>query len=263
MASRIASIRRPLCGWKKRASSQKVARHVAVAPGERRELARAARAAAHGRASRRRRRCTPGRAPRCSVARSLECTTSPERRSSWPTRVVPANRSQAVRAGMRRASSPISGTSVALGAEVLDHRRERRRSPGRRVTPRRIAARSIAAGRVGEAVDDHRADDDERGEVEDRPPLGIDSPRTSSENVTVATPFGPNQAMNAFVAVSTRVPASATHTAIGRASRSVTTTRATAPQPSPNRPLERQQRAEDHEDAELDDLDESAARSAK
>ena len=50
----------------------------------------------------------------------------------------------------------------------------------------------------------------------------------SSEKVIVATPRGPNQAMKALVAVSSRVPASATQTATGRATSSVTTTIATA-----------------------------------
>ena len=52
----------------------------------------------------------------------------------------------------------------------------------------------------------------------------------------VATPFGPNHAMNALAAVSTwRAPASATNTATGRATSSVKATIATAAQPSPNR----------------------------
>src|SRR5215211_3163255 len=69
-----------------------------------------------------------------------------------------------------------------------------------------------------------------------RSPWAIGSDRTSSEKVIVATPFGPNQAMNAFVAVSVRVPASATQIATGRATSSVTTTIATVAQPSSNRP---------------------------
>jgi hypothetical protein len=62
------------------------------------------------------------------------------------------------------------------------------------------------------------------------------SASTSSEKVIVATPFGPNQAMKAFSARSTRVPASATHTPIVRATSSVSTTTPTAAQPSVNRP---------------------------
>ena len=51
-----------------------------------------------------------------------------------------------------------------------------------------------------------------------RPASGAAEPSTNRANVIVATPFGPNQAMNALPAVSTwRVPASATNTATGRA----------------------------------------------
>ncbi len=52
----------------------------------------------------------------------------------------------------------------------------------------------------------------------------------------VATPLGPNQAMNAVVARSVPVPARARKTATGRATKSVKTARATAAQPSPKRP---------------------------
>ena len=88
-----------------------------------------------------------------------------------------------------------------------------------------------------------------------RSPSSSPRPRTSSENVIVATPFGPNQAMKPFVAVSTRLPTSAIQIAIGRASRSVNATIPTAAQPSAEQAVERQQRAEDDEDPELDDLD--------
>src|SRR4051794_27868719 len=44
-----------------------------------------------------------------------------------------------------------------------------------------------------------------------RPPSGAEEPRTKSANVIVATPLGPNHAMNALPARSTcRAPASAT-----------------------------------------------------
>ena len=56
--------------------------------------------------------------------------------------------------------------------------------------------------------------------------------RTSSENVIVATPLGPNQAMKAFTGADVPVPARASQTATGRATRSVTTTIATAAAPS-------------------------------
>ena len=89
-----------------------------------------------------------------------------------------------------------------------------------------------------------------------RSPWAIGSDRTSSENVIVATPLGPNQAMKRLRrACRCPVPASASQIATGRATSSVTTTIATAAQPSSNRPWKRQQRAEDDEDAELDDLD--------
>ena len=53
----------------------------------------------------------------------------------------------------------------------------------------------------------------------------------------MATPLGPNQAMNALRGrVRRRVPASATKTATGRATSSVKATIATAAQPSPNSP---------------------------
>ena len=65
---------------------------------------------------------------------------------------------------------------------------------------------------------------------------------TSSENVMVATPLGPNHDMNARVAVSVRVPASAVNTATGRAISSVTATTPTAAHPEPNRPRQREQR---------------------
>jgi hypothetical protein len=55
-----------------------------------------------------------------------------------------------------------------------------------------------------------------------RSPCGTPALSTSSEKVIVATPLGPNHAMKAFSARSTRVPASATHTAIVRATSNVT-----------------------------------------
>src|SRR5947209_14319452 len=67
-------------------------------------------------------------------------------------------------------------------------------------------------------------------------PALIPSLSTSTENVIVATPLGPNQDMKARVAVSVRVPASAVNTATGRATTSVTTTTATPAQPDPNSP---------------------------
>src|SRR3954462_15684399 len=55
---------------------------------------------------------------------------------------------------------------------------------------------------------------------------------TKSEKVMVATPLGPNQAMNALPSGPTwRVPASAANTATGRATTSVKTAIATAAQP--------------------------------
>src|ERR687898_2092785 len=66
---------------------------------------------------------------------------------------------------------------------------------------------------------------------------GTPEPSTNSANAMVATPFGPNHAMNAFPARSTwRVPASAVKTATGRATSSVNATIPTAAQPSPKRP---------------------------
>ena len=52
----------------------------------------------------------------------------------------------------------------------------------------------------------------------------------------MATPLGPNHAMNALVAVSSQVPASATAIATGRASSSVKATIAAAATPSSNSP---------------------------
>ena len=69
-----------------------------------------------------------------------------------------------------------------------------------------------------------------------RSPCGIAWLSTSSEKVIVATPLGPNQAMKAFSARSTPVPASAIHTATVRATSSVTSTTPTAAQPSVNSP---------------------------
>ena len=69
-----------------------------------------------------------------------------------------------------------------------------------------------------------------------RSPSAIGCPRIRIENVIVATPLGPNQAMNALVAVSTFSPTSEIQIAIGRASSSVKATIPTAAQPSPNRP---------------------------
>ena len=88
-----------------------------------------------------------------------------------------------------------------------------------------------------------------------RSPAATPRPSTSSENVIVATPFGPNQAMNAFVAVSTRSPSSDNQIAIGRASSSVKATIADRRPAVREQAVERQQRAEHDEDAELDDLD--------
>ena len=69
-----------------------------------------------------------------------------------------------------------------------------------------------------------------------RPASGALEPSTNRANVMVATPFGPNHAMNALAAVSTwRAPASDTNTATGRATSSVKATIATAAQPSSNR----------------------------
>ena len=58
---------------------------------------------------------------------------------------------------------------------------------------------------------------------------------TSRANVIVATPFGPNQPMNARVAMSVLVLTSARNTAAGRATSSTNATIATAARPSPNR----------------------------
>ena len=70
-----------------------------------------------------------------------------------------------------------------------------------------------------------------------RSPSGTADPSTNSANAIVATPFGPNHAMNAFSAVSTcRVPASAANTATGRATNRVNATIATAAHPSANSP---------------------------
>src|SRR5437763_4734326 len=65
-----------------------------------------------------------------------------------------------------------------------------------------------------------------------RSPCWMPSPSTSSENVIVATPFGPNQPMKRRVSRSVAVPSSAIHTATGRARSSVKTTMATAATPS-------------------------------
>ena len=65
--------------------------------------------------------------------------------------------------------------------------------------------------------------------------------------------------MNAFVAVPVRVPASATQIATGRAISSVTTTIADRRPAVDEQAVERQQRAEDDEDAELHDLDDVLA----
>src|SRR2546421_13069552 len=62
-------------------------------------------------------------------------------------------------------------------------------------------------------------------------PAATRSPSTSSANVMVEMPLGPNQDMKVRVAVSVAVPVSATNTATGRATKSVTTTIATAAQP--------------------------------
>jgi hypothetical protein len=77
-------------------------------------------------------------------------------------------------------------------------------------------------------VDDDRQNTVSAARLNIRSPFGISFARTSSAKVIVATPFGPNHAMNAFVAVSTRVPASAANTATGRASRIVKATIPTA-----------------------------------
>ena len=65
---------------------------------------------------------------------------------------------------------------------------------------------------------------------------GMSEARTSSENVIVATPFGPNQAMNASAARDTPVPIRAIASATGRATSSVIAAIATAAQPSRKRP---------------------------
>ena len=67
-------------------------------------------------------------------------------------------------------------------------------------------------------------------------PAAIPSLSTRTENVIVATPLGPNHDMNARVAVSVRVPASAANTATGRATNRVTATTPTAAHPDPKRP---------------------------
>ena len=69
-----------------------------------------------------------------------------------------------------------------------------------------------------------------------RSPAAMPRLSTSSENVIVATPLGPNQAMNAFVSESSPVRTSAANSATGRARSSVTATIPTAAQPSPNSP---------------------------
>ena len=68
-----------------------------------------------------------------------------------------------------------------------------------------------------------------------RDPDATCPPRINSENAIVATPFGPNQPMNTFVAQSRRVPARATEIASGRASGNVAPTTAAAAQPSLNK----------------------------
>ncbi len=70
-----------------------------------------------------------------------------------------------------------------------------------------------------------------------RSPWARSCPRTKIEKAMVATPLGPNQAMKAFVAVSSRVPVSAIQIAIGRAASSVKATMPTAAQPSLNNAL--------------------------
>src|SRR5205823_10224362 len=50
-------------------------------------------------------------------------------------------------------------------------------------------------------------------------PASTSRPRIRSEKAIVATPFGPNHAMNALLAFASRVPASANQTAAGRAIR--------------------------------------------
>ena len=69
-----------------------------------------------------------------------------------------------------------------------------------------------------------------------RAPDAIRSPSTSSANVMVEMPLGPNQDMKPRVAASVAVPVSAANTATGRAIRSVMATIPTAAQPSPNSP---------------------------
>ena len=83
----------------------------------------------------------------------------------------------------------------------------------------------------------------------------------------MATPFGPNQAMNAFSTASTCVlPASAANTAIGRATSSVKAAIATRRPAVLEQAVEGEDRAEHEEHAELDHLDQvlaSAPRSTR
>ena len=67
-----------------------------------------------------------------------------------------------------------------------------------------------------------------------RSPASMSRFRISSEKVIVATPFGPNQPMNAFARLLSPVPASAAKIDSGRIATRVAATIATAAQPSLN-----------------------------
>lgn len=87
------------------------------------------------------------------LARSLECTRSPVRRRPWPTRVVPANTSQADATGSPRAMRLDGGHEDALGADVLDQDGEDRRRRGRSGSPPQTGDSSAHA----EATNGNRA----------------------------------------------------------------------------------------------------------
>ena len=72
-----------------------------------------------------------------------------------------------------------------------------------------------------------------------RPPSSIPWPSTSSENVIVATPFGPNHDMNQRSAAEVSVPASDACTATGRATNSVNSAIADRGQPVVEQPVRR------------------------
>lgn len=77
---------------------------------------------------------------------------------------------------------------------------------------------------------------------------------TSSENVIVATPLGPNQDMKVRVAVSVEVPARAANTPTGRATRRVDRHHPDRRPPGAEQAVQGQQRTEDDEDSQLDYL---------